>query len=155
MSGSAGNLAVGAMAGYVASRTMDQATTWFYERQTEESKRREQEVALGGTLVQLGKQVGEALGSELSEEDAGRVGLAIHRTLGMSYGAIAAALIRRGTRPLKAGLAVGAAAFVLVDEGTAITQVTDFPAESHLRGVIGHATFGLAAGVLLSLVDDD
>ena len=155
MSSSAGNLTVGALAGYAASRTMDQATTWFYARQTEASKRREQEVAPGGMLVQLGKQVGQAFGRNPSEEDAGRVGLAIHRTLGMSYGAIAAALVRRGMRPLKAGLVVGAAAFVLVDEGTAITQVTDFPPESHLRGIIGHATFGVAAGLLLALIDDD
>jgi amidase/aspartyl-tRNA(Asn)/glutamyl-tRNA(Gln) amidotransferase subunit A len=45
-------------------------------------------------------------------------------------------------------------AFVLVDEGTAISQITDYPVESHLRGVVGHGAFGLAAGILLSLIDD-
>jgi hypothetical protein len=153
LSGAAGNLAVGALAGYAASRTMDRATSWFYGRQTEGSKRREEELAPGGTLVQLGKQLGAAAGRDLDDEAAGRVGLAVHRTLGMLYGVGAARLVRSGVRPLRAGVAVGAAAWMLVDEGTAITTFLDYPVESHLRGVVGHATFGLAAGLLLALVD--
>lgn len=152
--GSGGNIGAGALAGYAASRIMDQATTWFYASQTEESKRREEELAPGGTLVQMGKQLGGAVGRDLTDEEAGRVGLAVHRTLGVSYGMAASALIRRGTPPLAAGLVVGALAFVLVDEGTAISALTDYPVESHLRGVVGHGAFGLAAGILLSLIDD-
>lgn len=154
MTGSAGNIGVGALVGYAASRTMDQATTWFYASQTEESKRREQELAPGGTLVQIGKQLGAAVGHDLDDEQAGRVGLAVHRTLGVSYGIAASALVRKGARPLTAGLVVGALAFVLVDEGTTISQLTDYPLESHLRGVVGHGAFGLAAGILLSLIDE-
>ena len=153
MSGSAGNLAVGALAGYVASRTMDQATTLFYGVQTQASKDREEELAPGGTLVQFGKQLGEGLGRELDDAQGGRVGLAAHRTLGTLYGVAAAALVRRGMAPLKAGLVVGTAAWVIVDEGTALPTFTDYPVESHLRGVVGHGTWGLAAGLLLSLVD--
>jgi hypothetical protein len=151
---SGGNIAAGALVGYAASRIMDQATTWFHASQTEESKRREEELAPGGALVQMGKQLGGAVGRDLTDEEAGRVGLAVHRTLGASYGMAASALIRRGTPPLAAALVVGALAFVLVDEGTAISQVTDYPVESHLRGVVGHGAFGLAAGILLSLIDD-
>jgi hypothetical protein len=154
MTRSGGNIGVGALVGYVASRAMDQATTWFYASQSEESKRREEELAPGGTLVQMGKQIGVAVGRELSDEEAGRVGLAVHRTLGVSYGMAASALIGKGTRPLTAGLLVGALAFVLVDEGTAISQLMDYPVESHLRGVVGHGAFGLAAGILLSLIDE-
>jgi len=152
--GNSENIGVGALVGYAASRIMDQATTRFYASQTEESKRREEELAPGGTLVQIGKQLGGAVGRNLTDEEAGPVGLAVHRTLGVSYGMAASALIRRGTPPLTAGLVVGALAFVLVDEGTAISQVTDYPVESHLRGVVGHGAFGLAAGILLSLIDD-
>jgi uncharacterized protein (DUF697 family) len=154
MASSGGNIGVGALAGYAASRTMDQATTWFYASQSEESKRREEELAPGGTLVQMGKQLGDAVGRDLTDEEAGRVGLAVHRTLGVSYGMAASALIRKGVRPLTAGLVVGTLAFVLVDEGTAISQLTDYPLESHLRGVVGHGAFGLAASVLLSLIDE-
>src|SRR3712207_5665446 len=135
---SGGDIGGGALAGYAASRAMDQATTWFYASQSEESKRREEELAPGGTLVQMGKQLGDAVGRDLTDEEAGRVGLAVHRTLGVSYGMAASALIRKGVRPLTAGLVVGTLAFVLVDEGTAISQLTDYPLESHLRGVVGH-----------------
>ena len=154
MTSTGGNIGVGALAGYAASRAMDQATTWFYASQGEESKRREEELAPGGTLVQMGKQLGAAVGRDLTDAEAGRVGLAVHRTLGVSYGMAVSALIRKGARPLAAGLVVGTLAFVLVDEGTAISQLTDYPLESHLRGVVGHAAFGLAAGTLLSLIDE-
>ena len=132
---------------------MDRATTLFYGVQTQASKDREEELAPGGTLVQFGKQLGEAFGRELDDAQGGRVGLAAHRTLGTLYGVAAAALVRRGMAPLKAGLVVGTAAWVIVDEGTALPTFTDYPVESHLRGVVGHGTWGLAAGLLLSLVD--
>ncbi|MGH2979671.1 MAG: hypothetical protein ACRDLQ_08550 [Solirubrobacterales bacterium] len=153
MTGSGGNIWVGALAGYAVSRTMDQATTWFYGRQTQASKDREEELAPGGTLVQLGKQLGGAVGRDLSDEEAGRVGLAVHRTMGLLYGMTAAALVRRGVRPLVAGLTTGAVAWALIDEGTALPQFTAYPVESHLRGVVGHGTLGLALGLLLSLVE--
>lgn len=146
-------MVLGALVGYTASRTMDQATTWFYAQQSDESKRREEEIAPGGTLRQFGKQVGEALGKELDDEEADRVGLAFHRTMGVLYGLGTAALVERGMRPMTAGLSVGTAAFVLVDEGTAISEFSDYPVESHLRGVVGHVTLGLVAGALMSLAE--
>ena len=131
---------------------MDHATTWFYGRQTEASKAREEELAPGGTLVALGKQIGGAMGRDLDNEQAGRIGLAIHRTMGMLYGMAAAALARRGVPPLKAGIAVGAAAWIVIDEGTAAPTFMDYPVESHLRGLVGHGTYGLAAGLMLRAV---
>jgi hypothetical protein len=149
--GEEGNIWIGALAGYAASRTMDAATSWFYSRQSEESKHREEELAPGGTLVKLGKQLGAATGRDLDDEAAGKVGLAVHRALGVSYGIAASALVKRGTAPMNAGLTVGSAAFVLIDEGTAISQFSAYPVASHLRGVVGHATLGLTLGVLPSL----
>lgn len=140
----------GALAGYVASRAMDVATTAFYQQQSEESKRREQELAPGGTLVQLGRQLGRAVvGRGLADEAASRVGVAVHRSFGIGYGIAAAALTRRGMPPLVAGLTVGAAAFLVVDEGTSLPRLTAYPLVSHARGVVGHATLGLVLGLLL------
>jgi hypothetical protein len=77
----------------------------------------------------------------------------VHRTFGTLYGMAAAALVNRGVRPMKAGLMTGAAAWAIVDEGTALPTFTDYPVESHLRGVVGHATVGAVIGLLLSLVE--
>jgi hypothetical protein len=143
----------GALAGYAASRTMDAATTWFYRGQSEESKIRENQLAPGGALVQVGKQLGAVVGRDLDDAQAGRVGLVVHRSLGVGYGVMTTRLVRRGVPPLAAGMAVGTAALVLVDEGLAITQFFEYPVESHLRGVVGHATIGLVIGSILSLVD--
>ena len=150
-----GSIVSGAPGGYTASRTMDVATTWFRGRQSEASKVREQELAPGGALVQLGKQLGRAAGRDLSDEAAGRVGLAVHRTFGVTYGVIASTLTGRGMRPLAAGLTVGAGAFLVVDEGTSLPLLTAYPWVSHARGVVGHATLGLVIGVLLSLLEAD
>jgi hypothetical protein len=147
-----GNIWVGALVGYTASRAMDAATTWFYARQSDESKEREEELAPGGTLVQVGTQLGAAVGRDLSQVEAARVGLAAHRTLGVTYGIAANSLARRGRGPLLTGLGVGSAAWMVVDEGTALPTFTDYPVESHLRGVVGHGTFGVVAGILLWLV---
>ena len=103
--------------------------------------------------MQLGKQLGQVAGRDLSNDSAQRVGVALHRTLGMSYGMAASLLVGRGVRPLWAGLVMGLAAFALVDEGTSISTFSDYPMESHMRGVVGHSTYGLAAGLLLSLVE--
>lgn len=146
-----GHLWVGALAGYAASRTMDAATHWFYGQQSAASRSREQEIAPGGSLVQVGHMVGQMTGRELDEETAGRVGLLVHRTLGTTYGIVAAGLVNRGMPPLKAGLVVGTAAFWLVDEGTNLPTATDYPVVSHGRGVVGHGTFGLACGFFLWL----
>src|SRR5687767_8179731 len=97
------DLVTGTLVGYAASRTMDVATTAFYARQDDASKRREQELAPGGVLLQLGRQLGAAVGRDLDDEAAGRVGFAIHRTLGIAYGILTTALVRRGWSPWTAG----------------------------------------------------
>jgi hypothetical protein len=150
-----GSLWTGALAGYAASRTMDAVTGFVLRHQSEASRVREEELAPGGTLVQLGRQLGRAAGRDPGEEAAGRIGLAVHRAFGIGYGVAAAALVQRGVRPMLAGPAVGAAAFLLVDEGTSLPLLTSYPAVSHARGVIGHATVGTVIGLLLALTEED
>jgi MFS superfamily sulfate permease-like transporter len=81
------------------------------------------------------------------------VGVAVHRLLGTVYGMTTALLVRRGRRPVPAGLAVGAVAFAVVDEGMSLPLATSYPLVSHLRGAVGHATVGLTIGVLLALLE--
>ena len=81
--------------------------------------------------------------------------MVLHRSLGVAYGVAAAALVRAGVRPFLAEIVTGATAFVLVDEGLSSAAFTPppgaYPVESHLRGVVGHLTFGVAAGVMLAV----
>jgi hypothetical protein len=145
-------IATGTLVGYAASRTMDVATTFVYERQSDESKRREEEIAPGGAPLQTVKRLGRALGRELDDEQAEQAALVFHRSLGIGFGVVSAALVRRGARPMPTALALATAAFVFVDEGASITNATRYPLVSHLRGVVGHATLGITAGALLTVV---
>ena len=151
--GSSGNLGVGALAGYAASRIMDQATTRFYASQSEESKRREEELAPGGTLVQLGKQLAAAVGRDLTDEEArpGRTARSPNDGCELRDDRFGAE--QTGDPTSRCWTPGRALAFVVIDEGTAITTMTDYPMESHTRGVVGHGALGLAVGILLSLVE--
>ncbi len=110
------DLGVGAAIGYGASMAMDQATGWYFGRQSEASRRREEEVAPGGAPVLVGKKLARLVGRDVSDEGAAKIGSVVHRSLGMTYGMAAAALARKGVAPLVAGITTGAAAFVVVDE---------------------------------------
>ena len=142
----------GALIGYVSSRLMDQATGWYYARQSQASKDTEEQIAPGGSLVQVGRQMAGVTGRDVDDETAARIGLAMHRTLGTTYGVIAAWLTRRGTAAWVAGPVVGAGAWLVVDEGMSLSTALDYLPESHIRGVVGHGTWGVCAGVLLTLV---
>jgi hypothetical protein len=96
------DLGVGAAIGYGASMAMDQATGWYLEHQSKESRRREEEVAPGGAPVLVGKKLARLVGRDVSDEGAAKIGFVVHRTLGMTYGMAAAALARKGVAPLAA-----------------------------------------------------
>jgi hypothetical protein len=132
---------------------MDLVTGWFFEHQSQASRRREVEVAPGGTPVLVGQKLAELAGRDVTDAEAARISLFVHRSLGVAYGMAAAALVRAGARPFQAGVVTGATAFVLVDEGLSSAAFTPppgaYPVESHLRGVVGHLTFGVVAGAML------
>ncbi len=150
------DLGIGAAIGYGASRVMDLATGWFLEHQSEASRQREVEVAPGGTPVVAGKKLAQMVGRDVTDAEAARISLFVHRSLGVVYGMAAAALVRAGARPFRAGIMTGATAFFLVDEGVSSVAFTPppraYPVESHLRGVVGHLAYGVAAGAMLAIV---
>jgi hypothetical protein len=155
MKGAIRVLVVGTAAGYLASQVMDQATTWFYGRQSDASKRRETELLPEGAPVASARKLAGLIGAEFTDDQAGKLALALHQSLAQLYGVVAAVLTRRGVPPLRAGLASGVAGFLLVDElanGLFFTPPPQaYPVESHLRGAVGHLTFGATTGVLLAL----
>jgi hypothetical protein len=154
MKGAIRVLLVGAAAGYLAGQVMDKATTWFYARQSDASKQREQELLPEGAPLASARKLAGLIGAEPTDDQAGTIAQAMHQSLGQGYGVVAAALTRRGVPPLAAGVASGAAGFVLIDElanGLFFTPPPQaYPVESHLRGLVGHLTLGAAMGVLLA-----
>ncbi|MFL6251833.1 MAG: hypothetical protein ACJ75N_15145 [Actinomycetes bacterium] len=155
MKGAIRVLFVGAAAGYLAGQLMDQATTWFYERQSDASKQREGELLPEGAPLASARKLAGLIGAEPTDEQAGTIAATLHQGLGQLYGVVAAALTRRGVPPVRAGLASGAAGFLLVDELANSLFFTPppqaYPVESHLRGLVGHLTFGATTGALLAL----
>ena len=150
-------IVLGAAAGYGANRVMHIATSWYYERQSAESKAREQMVFPGGAIVAAGRDVAGLLKKDDADDaEIERLGLIAHRGVAMAYGALAALLVGVGIRPFRVGVLTGAAAFVVVDEGLNAVQLEpspfDFPVEAHIRGVIGHATFGAVLGACLTVL---
>jgi hypothetical protein len=147
---------IGAVAGYAANRAMDVVTSWFYARQSEAAKLREESVYPGGAILDAGRQIAAMIKVDNpSDDQIQQLGLRAHRAVGMAYGVIAATLVGFGARPMKAGVLTGVAAFVFVDEIMNAVRLepapTDFPIEAHQRGLLGHATFGLALGAGLTL----
>jgi hypothetical protein len=148
-------LFVGAAAGVAAGQVMDRATTWFYERQSDASRRRENELLPEGAPMASARKLAGLIGAEPTDDQTGQLAAAMHRSLGQLYGVAAAALTRRGVPPVAAGVATGVGGFLLVDElanGLFFTPPPQaYPVESHLRGLVGHLTFGAATGILLSV----
>jgi hypothetical protein len=155
MKGAIRVLFIGGAAGYLAGRVMDQATTWFYTRQSDASKQREGELLPEGAPVASARKLAGLIGAEPTDEQAGTIAATLHQGRGQLYGVAAAALTRRGVPPVRAGLASGAAGFLLVDELANSLFFTPppqaYPVESHLRGLVGHLTFGATTGALLAL----
>ncbi len=155
MKGAIRVLLVGAAAGSVAGQVMDRATTWFYARQSDASKRRESEVLPEGAPLASARKLAGLIGYEPTDEQAGTIASSMHRSLGQLYGVAAAALTRGGVSPLAAGVATGMGGFLLVDELANSLFFTPppqaYPVESHLRGLVGHLSFGTATGVLLAV----
>ena len=78
------DLGIGAAIGYGASRVMDLATGWFFEHQSEASRRREVEVAPGGTPVVVGKKLAALAGRDVTDAEVARISLFVHRSLGVA-----------------------------------------------------------------------
>ena len=148
-------LFVGVTAGYLAGQAMDRATTWYYGRQSDASKQREQELLPEGAPMASARKLAGLLGIEPTEDQTSTLAQSLHYSLGQLYGLVAAVLTRRGVPPVAAGLASGAGGFLLVDElanGLFFTPPPQaYPVESHLRGIIGHLTLGVVTGALLAL----
>jgi hypothetical protein len=155
MGATSGDLVIGAASGYLAGFAMDRATGVFLARQSEESIVRQDELAPGGAPALFVRRAAGAFGANLGLEASEPYALALHRTLTATYGLTAAALVTPERPPMRSAFMTVGAALVFVDEGLPTLRIvpppSEWPLESHLRGVIGHLTLAVGIGVLLSL----
>lgn len=149
----------GAIAGAVATWVMGKATTYLYEHEDKTAREREDSARQGKTAYGVAaEKAARPAGAELSDDERKRYGSAVHWALGVGAGALYGALRpRMESAALARGLAFGATFWLLMDEGAVYALgltpgPTEFPWQTHARGLAGHLTFGAVADATLSVV---
>lgn len=154
------DLLKGAIAGAAATWVMGRVTTLLYQMQDEETKDEETEARDGKTAYGVAAEKAAALfGQDLDDQQRQRLGMAIHWALGIGTGALYAALRDRWEGAGWAGgLGLGATFWGVVDEGMnpalGLTPGPGaFAAETHVRGLLGHLSFGVVTETTLKALD--
>ncbi len=143
-----------AVAGFGAAKVMGKATTLLYEQQTE-AKKQEEDASYGVAYNVAARKTAALAGRELSQDQAGKAGMAIHYALSFGWVPVYMVLRRRfGMGPFGAGIASGLSMAVLVDEiGNPLLGFTPppqaYPLVTHLRGLAGHLVYGLGVAALV------
>jgi len=92
----AGDLVKGAIAGAAATWLMGQVTGWMYEHEGPEARQREDEARGDRTAYETAAEKAAGIAQvELSKEQRGQAGLAIHWATGIGAGIVYALLRRR------------------------------------------------------------
>lgn len=152
------DLAIGLVAGCIATRLTDLSQPPLSQATPESEKAREPEEPDGGSAMSAADKATGLAGVNVGHKDLQYLKIAIHYGLGASWGGLYVLLRRRGGMgALGAGAATGLALSVLVDEclnpALNITPPNRaYPASSHLRGLVAHLIYGLgvaAAGEVM------
>ncbi len=144
------DLAVAAVAGYLATKAKEPVSMKLYELESEQAKAREDAARHGPPSESAARKITAALGLDLHGAALDRASLVMHYGLALSWSPLYVVLRRgRRTDPLPAGLVTGAAMSLIADE--AMTPLLGFsaanrayPLVTHLRGFVAHLVFGLA-----------
>jgi hypothetical protein len=150
----------GAVAGAVATYVMGKVTSYMYEHEDRDVRRREDEARQGRSAYETAaEKAAAAAGTTLALHQRETLGSAIHWALGIGAGA-AYAVLRRRVQVLggAAGTAFGTAFWAFLDEGMVpalglTPGPTRFPWQAHARGLVGHLTFGTVTDGTLRLLD--
>lgn len=142
-------IAVGA--GYAGTKAMEQFSMKAYQLEAAKDREREEAVRPGPPFVLAADHLlSRILGIELADEQAKKVGMALHYGAGLSWTPVYAVLRRMaGWSPLAAGLATGASMSLILDEGItpaigASAPNPAYPRSTHVRAFIAHLVYGLA-----------
>jgi uncharacterized membrane protein YagU involved in acid resistance len=132
---------------------MEPVSMKLYELESEEDRKREDDVRPGEPYAIAAEKVSKWVGLRLSGEQLEKLGMAFHVGLGLSWGPVCTVLRRRtGMHPVLCGLLAGAAMCLIVDEG--VTPALGFsppnsayPMSTHLRGFVAHLVYGVAVAL--------
>lgn len=148
------DVAIGAASGYVATRVMEAVSMKLYEWEPETDRKREDAVRPGEPFEVAAAKTAEVLGISMTERQRNVASMAFHIGLGMGWSPLYALIRRRWrTRPVPTALGSVAAMTILVDEGLTpllgfSASNRDYPAITHLRGLVAHLVFGAAAAMV-------
>lgn len=150
----------GGVAGVVATWTMGPVTTFLYDHESHRARRAEDEARGNQVAYEVAaEKTAATVGLHLSEARRRQVGSAIHWALGVGAGSVYALLRRRlPAADAGAGMAFGAAFWLIVDEGAnwalgVTPRPSAFPWQTHARGLAGHLVFGVAARAVLEALE--
>src|SRR3954454_9451813 len=147
------DVAAGCVAGLVATKVYGLAQEALSQPMPRELKRREEEVRPGPSSPVAASRVAEGLGDPLDEQKRELAGCAVHYGLGMAWGPMYGLLRRHGgMQPLGAGALTGTTLLLVVDGGLApglgfSAPNRDYPALTHVRGLLNHLAYGTAVAV--------
>ncbi len=142
------DLAIGVLAGLVATKVTEFAQEALYQSMPAAIKKKEERVSPGPPPQVAAEETAGWFGYQLTEKQAELGGMAVHYGLGAAWGPIYGLLRRYSKmRPLGAGFVTGAAMSLIVDE--ALTPALGFsapnrayPTITHARGLVSHLVFG-------------
>lgn len=157
----AGRLLRGMAAGAAAAWAKNAATTWLYDHEDPEARRREDEAREGSFAYdRVARRAASAVGVELSEKQAQRAGTVVHWSLGIGS-VLLYAYLRRRYPALRAahGTAFGVPfTWLLLDEAVnpalrLSPPPQRFPWQTHARAAAGHTVLWLSAESTLRALD--
>ncbi|WP_406690322.1 DUF1440 domain-containing protein [Saccharopolyspora sp. ID03-671] len=148
------DLALGAAAGYLATKAMEPVSMKLYQWEPEAARAREDAVRPGPPFQIAAQKTANLLGIKLTERQLQRAGLAFHYGLALGWAPLYGVIRRRWHTPaVPTALGLGAAMSAIVDEG--LTPLLGYsapnrayPAVTHLRGFLAHLVFAGATAVV-------
>ncbi len=158
-----GDLIKGAVAGAVGVWALDQITWYMWDREDPAALAQERTARPGGLdpAHVMANEAAHAMGKQLHPRQPNPAGIATHYALGILPAALYGAFLRGRMHDLGSarGLAYGLALFALEDElanpllGTS-GPPGDYPWQAHVRGLVGHLTYGAVTDAAIGLLND-
>lgn len=148
--------ALGAAAGYVATKAMERFSLATYGLESEQDRKHEEAVRPGPPFrLAADNLLSRVAGVQLDDGRLDTAGMALHYLAGLSWTPVYIVLRRSGRwNPAAAGLATGVSMTLILDELVtpaigASAANTDYPLSTHLRGLVNHVVYGLTVAAVV------